>query len=66
MIINRYILGYLLKTFVGASLVLYGVMIIVQWIRIGQLITMRDLDVCSWPWFPWRCSSCPWRSSSAS
>lgn len=45
MIIYRYILGHLLKTFVGASLVLYGVMIIVQWIRIGQLITIRDLDV---------------------
>lgn len=45
MIIQRYILSHLLKSFLGASLVLYGVMFVVQWIRIGQIISLEDFDV---------------------
>jgi LPS export ABC transporter permease LptF len=45
MIIQRYVLNNLLKVFVGAALVLYGVMFIVQWIRIGQVMSLEDLDV---------------------
>ena len=45
MIIQRYVLSHLLKVFVGAALVLYSVMFIVQWIRIGQVMSLEDLDV---------------------
>lgn len=45
MIIKRYILNHLLKLFLGASLVLYGVMFIVELVRIGQLVSWNDIDV---------------------
>lgn len=45
MIIQRYILSHFIKIFLGASLVLYGVMFVVQWIRIGQIVSLEDLDV---------------------
>ncbi len=45
MIIQRYILNHLARLFLGALLVLYGVMFIVEWIRIGQVISIDDFDV---------------------
>jgi lipopolysaccharide export system permease protein len=45
MIIKRYVLAHLLKLFLGASLVLYGVMLIVELVRIGQIVSGDDLDI---------------------
>lgn len=45
MIIQKYVLKHLARLFLGAVLVLYGVMFIVEWIRIGQVISMDDFDV---------------------
>ena len=45
MLIHRYILGNLAKLFLGACLVLYGVMLIVELVKLGRLITIRDVDV---------------------
>lgn len=45
MIIQRYILGHLVKLFTGACLVLYGVMLIVELVRLGQMISIKDIDV---------------------
>ncbi|HQI02056.1 MAG TPA: LptF/LptG family permease [Deltaproteobacteria bacterium] len=45
MIIQRYVLNHLLKLFLGASLVLYGVMLIVELVQIGQLVSGNDLDI---------------------
>lgn len=45
MIIRRYIFNHLAKLFLGALLVLYGVMFIVEWIRIGQIISRDDVDI---------------------
>jgi LPS export ABC transporter permease LptF len=45
MVIQRYMLNHLMKVFLGAALVLYGVMFIVQWIRIGQVMSIEDIDV---------------------
>ncbi len=45
MIIQKYILNHLARLFLGALLVLYGVMFIVEWIRIGQVISRDDFDI---------------------
>ncbi|HHO74863.1 MAG TPA: YjgP/YjgQ family permease [Deltaproteobacteria bacterium] len=45
MIIQRYILRYLLTVFFSSSLVLYAVMFIVEWIRIGRFVSISDIDV---------------------
>ncbi len=45
MIIKRYVLSHLLKLFFGASLVLYGVMLIVELVQIGQIVSGNDLDI---------------------
>lgn len=43
--IRRYIFRSLIVVFSGTLAVLYGVMFIVQWIRIGRAITLRDMDI---------------------
>ena len=43
--IKRYILTSLVEVFLGTIAVLYGVMLIVQWIRIGRALTIKDIDV---------------------
>jgi lipopolysaccharide export system permease protein len=43
--IKRYILTSLVEVFLGTIAVLYGVMLIVQWIRTGGLISFKDIDV---------------------
>ncbi len=45
MIVRRYVLSHLLKLFLGASLVLYGVMLIVELVQIGRIVTGNDLDI---------------------
>ncbi|MBN2298384.1 MAG: LptF/LptG family permease [Deltaproteobacteria bacterium] len=45
MIIRRYILRYLTTVFLSSSLVLYAVMFIVEWIRIGRFVSISDIDV---------------------
>jgi lipopolysaccharide export system permease protein len=44
MIIQKYILGHLIKLFIAACLVLYGVMLIVEMMRLGQILSIGDLD----------------------
>jgi LPS export ABC transporter permease LptF len=44
MIIQRYILGHLIRLFIGACLVLYGVMLIVEIMRVGKILTLNDMD----------------------
>jgi len=43
--IRWYILSRLLEVFAGTMAVLFGVMLIVQWMRIGRAVTLRDLDI---------------------
>lgn len=43
--IRRYILTHLIEVFSGTLAVLYGVMFIVQWIRIGRAISIKDIDI---------------------
>jgi len=45
MIIRRYILRYLASVFLASSLVLYAVMFIVEWIRIGRFVSISDIEV---------------------
>lgn len=45
MLIRRYIAAHILKTFFAALAVLAGVMIIVQWVQMGKLLTARDIDL---------------------
>jgi len=45
MTIQKYILGHLIRLFLGACLVLYGVMLIVQLVRLGQVLSISDIDV---------------------
>lgn len=43
--ISRYILTSLIEVFLGTLAVLYGVMFIIQWIRVGSLISLKDMDL---------------------
>ncbi|MGC9323236.1 MAG: LptF/LptG family permease [Desulfomonilia bacterium] len=43
--VSRYILGSLIETFLASCAVLYAVMIIVEWVRIGSAITLQDIDI---------------------
>jgi hypothetical protein len=43
--IKRYILFSLLEVFGGIIAVLFGVMIIIQWITLGKALSIHDLDV---------------------
>jgi len=43
--VQRYILAALLKVFSGTLAVLFGVMIIIQWITIGKALGIGDFDV---------------------
>ena len=45
MTINRYLTGNILKGFFAALGVLYGVMLIVEWIKVGRLVSLKDADV---------------------
>ncbi|HVN71317.1 MAG TPA: LptF/LptG family permease, partial [Desulfomonilia bacterium] len=43
--IRRYLFLSLIETFAGIMAVLYGVMLIVQWIQIGNILSMRDINL---------------------
>ena len=43
--IRGYIFTHLIEVFAGTLAVLYGVMLIVQWIRIGRAISINDIDI---------------------
>lgn len=43
--VRRYVFVHLMEVFSGTLAVLFGVMLIVQWIRIGRAISLRDLDI---------------------
>jgi len=43
--IKRYLFSQLIEIFIGTLAILYGVMMIVQWIRIGKAVTIRDVDI---------------------
>ena len=43
--IERYIFLYLIEVFGGTLAVLYGVMLIVQWVSFGMALTIGDIDV---------------------
>jgi len=45
MIVRRYIAAHILKAFAAALAVLSGVMIIVEWIQMGSLLTLKDFDL---------------------
>ena len=45
MIVLRYVLTSLAKVFLASALVLYGVMFIVEWIRIGKFVSISDIDI---------------------
>lgn len=45
MLIRRYIAAHIIKAFAAALAVLSGVMIIVQWLQMGSLLTIRDIDL---------------------
>lgn len=45
MLIKRYIFLSLLKVFGGMISVLFGVMLIIQWITFGKALSIRDIDV---------------------
>lgn len=45
MIVQRYVLTSLTKVFIASALVLYGVMFIVEWIRIGRFVSISDIDI---------------------
>ncbi len=45
MIVLRYVLTSLTKVFLASALVLYGVMFIVEWIRIGKFVSISDIDI---------------------
>lgn len=52
MIVQRYIILNLARVFVSSALVLYGVMLVVEWIRIGRFISLRELDVLFYAMVP--------------
>jgi lipopolysaccharide export system permease protein len=52
MIITRYILGHLIRLFIGACLVLYGVMLIVEVVKLGMVFSFRDIDVIAFALVP--------------
>lgn len=52
--IRGYILTHLVQVFAGTLAVLYAVMLIVQWVRLGRALSIRDVDVSSSPWSPCR------------
>lgn len=43
--IRGYIFAHLMEVFSGTLAVLYSVMFIVQWIRIGRAVSFRDIDI---------------------
>ncbi|HDP26204.1 MAG TPA: YjgP/YjgQ family permease [Deltaproteobacteria bacterium] len=43
--ISRYIGGSLIEVFLASCAVLYAVMVIVEWVRIGAFISFRELDI---------------------
>lgn len=43
--IRRYIFTHLMEAFFGTLAVLYAVMFIVQWVRIGRALSIRDIDI---------------------
>jgi len=43
--IRGYILTHLVQVFAGTLAVLYAVMLIVQWVRLGRALSIRDVDV---------------------
>ena len=43
--IKRYIFLSLVEVFGGTIAVLFGVMLIIQWITLGKALSMRDIDV---------------------
>ncbi|HQP32299.1 MAG TPA: LptF/LptG family permease [Deltaproteobacteria bacterium] len=45
MLIRRYIAAHIVKAFAASLAVLSGVMIIVQWLQMGSLLTIRDFDL---------------------
>ncbi|HOO38557.1 MAG TPA: LptF/LptG family permease [Deltaproteobacteria bacterium] len=45
MIVLRYVLNSLTRVFLASALVLYGVMFIVEWIRIGKFVSISDIDI---------------------
>lgn len=45
MLVNRYLLAHFWKNFAGALAVLCGVMLIVQWLKMGTFVGPGDLDV---------------------
>jgi lipopolysaccharide export system permease protein len=45
MTIQKYIFGHLVRLFIGACLVLYGVMLIVELVRLGKILSISDVDV---------------------
>lgn len=45
MLIRRYIAAHIVKAFAAALAVLSGVMIIVQWLQMGSILTLRDFDL---------------------
>ena len=45
MIVLRYVLTSLTKVFLASALVLYGVMFVVEWIRIGKFVSISDVDI---------------------
>lgn len=45
MIIRKYVLDHLIRYFLGAALVLYAVVFIVELIKIGRVISLNDFDI---------------------
>ena len=45
MLIRRYIAAHILTAFLAALAVLSGVMIIVEWIQMGNILTLKDFDL---------------------
>lgn len=45
MLISRYITKNIIKTFSGALVVLFSVMLIVQWVQMGKFISLEDADL---------------------
>lgn len=45
MIVQRYVMTSLTRVFIASALVLYGVMFIVEWIRIGRFVSVSDMDI---------------------
>lgn len=52
MMVRRYILYSVVKSFFAALAVLYSVMIIVEWISLGQFMTVKDADLLALAMLP--------------